>query len=151
VGGVINIITSSPLYDDVNTVTAGGGTQGLVEGSAVGTLKLGDRAGVRVELGGRSNSDFSSAPPVPLAYSRRGDYRGVADLDCVFQLATGVQLGLEGSHSEARDSEITPVLAPAYVAMSRHFTRSPRPLSWACRLSRPFLPMLLSTVASAIA
>ena len=63
VGGVINIITVNPLYDDVNTASLGVGTQGLAQGSAVQTFKIGDRAGLRIELGGRSDNDFSTAAP----------------------------------------------------------------------------------------
>ncbi len=42
VGGVINIITYDPLYDDVNTASVTGGTQGLVQGSGIATFKLGE-------------------------------------------------------------------------------------------------------------
>ncbi|MHB1204701.1 MAG: TonB-dependent receptor plug domain-containing protein [Rhodospirillaceae bacterium] len=38
VDGVINIVTFNPLYDEVNTVSVSGGTQDLVQGSAVATV-----------------------------------------------------------------------------------------------------------------
>ena len=44
VGGVINIVTYDPHYDDVNTASVTGGTQNLLQGSAVATFKL-DRRG----------------------------------------------------------------------------------------------------------
>src|ERR1700733_887738 len=67
VNGVINIITYNPLYDNVNTISSTGGTQGLVTGSTVATHKFGARAAVRLSAGGNSNSDFSTPIPTPEA------------------------------------------------------------------------------------
>ncbi len=73
VGGVINIVTYDPLYDDVNTASITGGTQNLVQGSGVATFRMGDTAGLRVSLGGRGNDDFST-PQNPLDVgTRQGD------------------------------------------------------------------------------
>ena len=106
VGGVINIITSSPLYDDVNSVSVGVGTRGFAQGSAVSTYKFNDRAGIRIEAGGRSNDEFPIPPRV--GFDRRSDDRGSIDLNGLFQLADEVQFGLEASHTRADQIEMIP-------------------------------------------
>ena len=115
VGGVINIITANPLYDDVNTASVSIGTQGLAEGSAVGTFKVGDGAGIRIELGGRTNNDFSTPAPDFLTSVRRGDDRGSANLRGEFQVADNIEFGIAGTHSQVDETEVTPVDVPAYV------------------------------------
>src|SRR6266700_301387 len=59
VSGVINIITFDPLRDRVNTVSLQGGTQGYLGASAVGTGQIGDRAGLRISIGGFRANDFA--------------------------------------------------------------------------------------------
>lgn len=108
VGGVINIITSSPLYDDVNSVSFRVGTQGLVEGSVVSTLKLGDRVGIRIEAGGRSNDEFVAKSEPLGSNNLRGNDRGSIDLDGLFQLDDDLQLGLEASHTRSDVTEMFP-------------------------------------------
>jgi iron complex outermembrane receptor protein len=111
VGGVINIITYNPLYDDVNTVSLTGGTQGFAKGSAVGTVKLGDVGGLRISLGGHSDSDFSTPLEAGSVGSRRGDDNGSIDLDGVFRLSDKVQLTVEASHTRADYPEAQPETA----------------------------------------
>jgi outer membrane receptor for ferrienterochelin and colicins len=102
VGGVINIVTFNPLYDTVNTASVSAGTQGLAQGSAVTTFKLGDVGGVRISASGASYNDFSTPIPPTTAQSRRlGDNHGAIDVDGVFRLGTGTELGLEVSHSQS--------------------------------------------------
>jgi len=108
-GGVINIITYNPLYDDVNSVSVSGGTQGLAQGSAVGTYRAGDDAAFRISAGGRSDDEFST--PVPAAMSgapRAGNNRGAIDLDGFLRVSDHMQLGLEWSHSEADQNDVYP-------------------------------------------
>ena len=114
VGGVVNIITYNPLYDDVNTVSLSGGTQGDAQGSAVATAKLGSIGGLRISMGGRSDSDFSTPLPAVGDGTRRGNNRGAVDIDGVFQLSDKVQMTLEASHSEADQTEFNPGYAYEY-------------------------------------
>jgi iron complex outermembrane receptor protein len=115
VGGVINIITANPLYDDLNTATVSIGTQGLAEGSAVGTFKVADGAAIRLELGGRTDNDFSTAAPDFFSSVRRGNDRGSANLRGEFQITDNIEFGLEGTHSQVDEVEVTPVNVPDYV------------------------------------
>ncbi|MEA2754144.1 MAG: outer rane receptor for ferrienterochelin and colicin [Aliidongia sp.] len=105
VGGVINIITYNPLYDNVNSVSLSGGTQGFAQGSAVTSFKLGNVGGIRLSAGGGSNNDFSTPiPPTTLQSARLGDNHGEADFDGLFRLGHGIDLGIEASHSQADEN-----------------------------------------------
>jgi outer membrane receptor for ferrienterochelin and colicins len=110
VGGVINIITYNPLYDDVNTISSTGGTQDLTAGSAVVTHKYGNRAAVRLSAGGHSDSDFSTPIPAPEAVAlREHQYRGAIDIDSVFRFSSKVLLSIEASHANTKLNEMQPV------------------------------------------
>lgn len=108
-GGVINIITYNPLYDDVNTASVSGGTQKMGQGSAVVTYRFNNDAAFRLSGGGRSNDDFST--PIPAAMNgspRPGNNRGAIDLDGFLRLGDHTVLGLEWSHTEADQNEVYP-------------------------------------------
>ncbi len=109
VGGVINIVTYDPLYDDLNMGSVTGGTQGLIQGSGIATFKLGDAAGISVSLGGRRNDDFST-PQRPLDIgTRQGDDRKAVDILGHARLGENVDVSLALSHSEARQPEVSPL------------------------------------------
>jgi iron complex outermembrane receptor protein len=105
VGGVINIVTYNPLYDKQNTVTVLGGTQGLAEGNAVGTVKISDWAGLRIGVGGRSDDDFSTPQLANNVGTRRGDNRGEINVEGVFRLADNIQATLEATRSQSKQTE----------------------------------------------
>jgi outer membrane cobalamin receptor len=110
VGGVINIITDNPLYDKINTASVMGGTQGLAQGSAVGTFKIGDAAALRISAGGYRDDDFSTPIP-PMAFagiSRVEDDRGALDMNGAVRLGENVQLRLDVSHATSRENQILP-------------------------------------------
>jgi outer membrane receptor for ferrienterochelin and colicins len=108
-GGVINIITYNPLYDDVNLLSTTGGTQALAAGSYVETVHLGKSAAVRLSAGGDSNNDFSTPIPASEATtSRRHQYRDAADFDIVFRLHGSMLLNFEATHSDAKLNEMQP-------------------------------------------
>ena len=109
VGGVINIVTYDPLYDDVNTLSATGGTQNLIQGSAVATYQRDDQAGVRVSLGGRSNDDFNTPQAALLQGSRHGDSREAFNLLAHFVPADTIDASIEITHTEAAQSEVIPL------------------------------------------
>jgi outer membrane receptor for ferrienterochelin and colicins len=108
-GGVINIITYNPLYDNVNSVSTTGGTQALAAGSAVATHRFGNRAAMRFSAGGDSNNDFST--PIPVSEdttSRLHQYRDSADIDTVIRLSGSTLLSFEATHSDSKLNEMTP-------------------------------------------
>ena len=115
VGGVINILTYDPLYDDVNSATIRGGTQNLVQGSAIATFKLGKTAGLRVSLGGRQNDDFSTRQRSSDVGTRFGDKRKAVDILAHARLWDAVDASLEISHSESRETAVTPLYSTYFM------------------------------------
>jgi outer membrane receptor for ferrienterochelin and colicins len=115
--GVINIVTYSPLYDDQNTVSVGGGTQGLLDGSGIATLHN-DRVGVRLMASGGSDSDFDSPVP-PNMYQgqpRLNEKHTAVDLDTVARLGDSIEAQLQASRTESDMN----IINPAYgLAISR--------------------------------
>jgi outer membrane receptor for ferrienterochelin and colicins len=99
VGGVINIITYNPKYDDINTVEVHGGTQDGVGGSLVKTLRLGDLVSIRLSAGA----------------DRQDEWRNTADLapvwnahfmaDAMVQLAPTTELRLQGSGARSVETD----------------------------------------------
>ena len=114
-GGVINIVTYDPLYDEVRTASLTGGTQGLVQGAAMATLKLGDDAGLRISIGGHDSNDFSTPLRPQEIGSRQGNERKSIDVLGSAALGNDVNASLEWSHSEAAAPEITPLYTMFYV------------------------------------
>ena len=109
VGGVINIITYNPRYDDVDTASARTGTQGLAEASGVATIRLGSLGGLRLSGGYESDNEFTT--PIPFAMTgppRIGNRRASIDADAVIAVSDNVELGLEASHSHAAANEVSP-------------------------------------------
>ena len=108
VSGVINIITYDPLRDSINTATLRGGTQGYESGSAVATARIGDRAGLRISIGGFQARDFAPGNLLP----RDSDYRrspdvGAFNIDGRVRLAPGVEATAEASMTDSRFAEKT--------------------------------------------
>jgi iron complex outermembrane receptor protein len=110
VGGVINIITYNPRYDDVNTASVRTGTQGLAEVSGVATFKLGTVGALRLSGGLRSDREFTTPiPPTMVGPPRTANNRVALDANAVFALSDNVELGVEASHSHARQNELTTI------------------------------------------
>ncbi|MDX6655016.1 MAG: hypothetical protein QOH18_2221, partial [Solirubrobacterales bacterium] len=106
VSGVINIITYNPLRDKVNTVTVSGGTQGYLAGSAVATGQIGDRAGLRLSIGGFRANDFQAGSLSSMdAASRQGPEVGAFNLDARGRLVPGVEVFAEASMGDSRYAE----------------------------------------------
>lgn len=109
VGGVINIITYNPLYDDKNVAAVAAGTQALKQESAIATFKLDDTAAARISVGNRSDSDFSTAFPATMGTRPRLDNpRAAFDFDGVIRATDTVQLRVEASHVNAGELEVNP-------------------------------------------
>lgn len=109
VGGVVNIVTYNPLYDDVNVATARVGTQNYRELSGVATAQIDHKLGVRLSAGGYESHDFStplqSAVNLGIggALEDRHPYKRSLSLDSVAQLADDIQARIELTHSTSDD------------------------------------------------
>jgi outer membrane receptor for ferrienterochelin and colicins len=106
VSGVVNIITYDPLRDRINTATLSGGSQGYLNGSAVATGQIGDRAGMRVSIGGFRANDFAPGALAPLDIAnRQNPLVGAFNIDGRARLAPGVEAYVEGSMTDDRFAE----------------------------------------------
>jgi len=113
VGGVINIVTYDPLYDDIDSAAVSAGSQQLVQGSAIATLPLGQIGGVRISGGARSNQDFPNASSESAAADSdligHINQRRDANLDGAARLNDSTSLRVEASTTEVRQNEYNPV------------------------------------------
>lgn len=102
VGGVVNIVTFSPLYDDVDEGVARIGTQAYRELSAVTTFKPHEKVGVRLSAGGYDSDDFDEVT-TGLEPSRRS-----ASGSVLAQVTPDSQLGADFSVVASEQSENIP-------------------------------------------
>jgi outer membrane receptor for ferrienterochelin and colicins len=104
---VINIITSDPLRERVNSVTVQGGTQDYSGGSVVATRKFGDNAGLRVSLGGFRARDFAPGelPPPDRDSRKQSPKIGALNIDGRVRLASGAEAFAEASLNDGRYAE----------------------------------------------
>lgn len=107
VAGVVNIVTYSPLHDDVNNVTMRAGTQGYKELSAVGTVKLGDRGGVRVSGGGFNADDFETPVRAVEQPGRYDPRRRSFSADAQYKLTDDITVGAEFTKIHAQMAEMS--------------------------------------------
>lgn len=102
--GVINIVTFNPLYDKVNAATVRAGTQDYREISAVTTVRLADKAGLRLSAGAAEMDRFDS----PLTSDTPGvqvdpfQYTFLAEAVAEVSPVTHVTLEASNSFSEVR-------------------------------------------------
>jgi outer membrane receptor for ferrienterochelin and colicins len=110
VGGVINIVTYNPLYDDTDSASVSAGSQQLAQGSAIGTLPLGQAGGVRVSGGARSNKDFPNAVAAASSdLAGRINHRRDANLDGAVRLNDSTSLRVEASSTHVEQNQVNPV------------------------------------------
>jgi iron complex outermembrane receptor protein len=113
-GGVINIITYDPRYDDVNTASVRGGTQGYRDGSAVATARTGDVA-VRLSAGGTQSDDFSDMRAIAAANNLSQSFeRNHVGVDAHWSISADSDFELEATHGADQRLAETSVWLPAY-------------------------------------
>jgi len=117
VGGVVNIITYNPKYDQVTTGTVRAGSQGYVSGDAVATFKLGERVHTRLSAGIERQDEWNNAVIPSNVISTHDPKRWSANLDSIVELAPKTELRLEGSYSDAQQSDV----APTYTVYALHY------------------------------
>ncbi|CAN5374085.1 catecholate siderophore receptor CirA [soil metagenome] len=104
VGGVVNIITQNPKFDNAGSVSITGGTNGYGELSIVKSVKLGDRFFARLSAGAAQMDEYKNTAGV--APSLLTDPARVsANLDTITQLTDKTELRVEGSWSNVQVSE----------------------------------------------
>ena len=103
VGGVINIITFNPKYDQTNNIEVHGGSQQDTGASVVQTLHLGDRISMRLSAGGERQQEWSGATQD----TRPWNARTMGDI--VAQLTPTTELSLDGSYARSSELDYIPV------------------------------------------
>ncbi|EGY01953.1 TonB-dependent receptor [Nitrospirillum viridazoti Y2] len=113
VSGVVNIITYSPLYDNVGTAQVTVGTQGQKEVSVVKSVKLGDKVGVRLSAGGWNMDEYGTSSDALVRHLRDNQsLRRTASLDSLAQITPNVQAGFEGTWARADLFEVGALQEP---------------------------------------
>lgn len=99
-GGVVNIVTYSPVYDRNNVANGSVGTQQSWSGDATTTAKLGEQSGIKVSVGGMTANEFdvNHGPTDFQIYNPSNRY---AVESSVFQVTPKVQANTELTYSES--------------------------------------------------
>jgi outer membrane receptor for ferrienterochelin and colicins len=104
VGGVINIITQNPKFDDTGFATVTGGTNGYGELSIAKSVKLGDRFFARLSAGAAQMDEYKNTTGVA-SNLLTDPARVSANIDTITQLTEKTELRVEGSWSNVQVSE----------------------------------------------
>lgn len=100
-GGVVNIVTYSPLYDTVDNARVRVGTQRYRQLSAVSTVRFADLGGVRLSAGGLNADDRSIDPGTIAGLVRTSPRQRQASADSLFRVGDTGQLGLELAYADS--------------------------------------------------
>lgn len=113
--GVINIITYNPLYDNINTASVAGGTQGFAQGSAVVTGQFGQLGAIRLSGGGFRSDEFSGLQGIAHQHGLPQDsWQGSASADMHVRIDQDQEFELEATHSGLDHLEVVTPAIPAY-------------------------------------
>jgi len=105
VGGVVNIITVNPKFDNTGDITLRTGSARYGEVSAAKSFKVGERFSARVSAGAAKSDEYENT--VGVAKSQLNDpSRVTANIDTVTQLTDKVELRVEGSYSNVQVSDM---------------------------------------------
>jgi iron complex outermembrane receptor protein len=113
VGGVVNIVTFNPIYDDINYIETYVGSQNSRGASLVQTMNLGDIGAIRYSLGTYRNDHFDRLPPgtvtadlaTPVGDVQQDTDSIIGSVSGVFQVADSTQLELEYTAAESNRNE----------------------------------------------
>ncbi len=101
-GGVINIITYSPLYDNNKTANVSYGTQNTKSGDATFTQHLGEWGGVKVSAGAMGGDNFdTSKPPGESRFDNKPQHQ-YASSNGVFGLNSDLKANFEVTYSNSK-------------------------------------------------
>ena len=99
-GGVVNIVTYSPIYDKNNVANTTVGTQQGFGGDATATTKLGEQSGIKLSVGGSSSEEFRSSSNANDAQDYNPGNRYTIEKS-VSQITPNLQANTELSYSES--------------------------------------------------
>ncbi len=99
-GGVINIVTYSPVYDKNNVANGTFGTQQSWTGDATATAKLAEQSGIKFSAGGTNANEFHTDPR-PADFQTYNPTSRYAVESSVFQITPSLQANTELTYSES--------------------------------------------------
>jgi outer membrane receptor for ferrienterochelin and colicins len=100
-GGVVNIVTYSPIYDNNRVASASIGNDSARTLDATATAKWSDTSGIKISAGGVNADEFNSGHTASDAYSNGTMSRYVVERSDV-QIVSGLQANSEATYSESR-------------------------------------------------
>lgn len=108
--GVINIVTMNPIYDNVSTMGASGGTDNYRQASVIKTARFFDNKwGLRLSGGASKADEFdkdrNGLDPSSIFISPE---RSNVNLDTLVQVTEKSQFRFESSHSKVQQAEMAP-------------------------------------------
>lgn len=107
-GGVINIITNSPIYDKNNVASVTLGTQSMLTEDATSTFGLGDVGGIKISAGGLDVHEFNtSRSSYEQQYEVVRPYHYYANQNSVFSAGNNIQFNTEASFSDKNNEQAT--------------------------------------------
>ncbi len=108
--GVINIVTDNPLYDNTSTTGISGGTDKYMHAHYIQTIKINDKAGIRISAGGSKADEFNrNVNGLDPATALVDPSKASVNVDSVIQVTPKSQVRLEASGSSTRQTEMTPL------------------------------------------
>lgn len=108
--GVINIVTANPLYDQTSTAGISAGTDRYHSAHYVQTVKIQDKAGVRISAGGSKADEFNrGVNGLDPASAFIDPSKAALNVDGVIQVTPKSQVRVEVSGSATRQTEMTPL------------------------------------------
>jgi iron complex outermembrane receptor protein len=107
-GGVINIITYNPLFDNNNVANVTYGTQNMLTGDATKTVKLSDNAGLKISVGGLIGNEFNT--PRAQGFNTEGGVTTDPEhhyglVSSVFKITPDLLGSVEGTYSKSAGTE----------------------------------------------
>ncbi|MFA4995361.1 MAG: TonB-dependent receptor [Bdellovibrionales bacterium] len=100
-GGVVNIITYSPLYDNNNVVTGSIGSQRNLIGDVTSTTKFGDLGGLKLTAGGFDAEEFDTPRSIENKLISNNPSKYYAVASAVVQLSPDFQSSGELTYSKS--------------------------------------------------
>ena len=104
-GGVINIITNHPLYDNDRVASVRIGAHNLLQGDGTVTTKVGDNLGVKVSAGGMDSDQYHQGWDSDVSSFLSDPRQRYIIQNSVYQINPNAQANFETSYSESTSED----------------------------------------------
>jgi iron complex outermembrane recepter protein len=107
--GVINIVTYSPVYDDIKKATIGYDNKGAKKVTSTTTFGIGESSGIRLSAGYVERSGAGGVTNPLIDNLGTDAERQFANVDGLFQITDTSQIGVELTYSDSLVPTLTPL------------------------------------------